>query len=141
MRALISDSIADRRFIVTLLAVTAALALLMSAAGVYGVVSHATSRRISEIGVRIALGASPSSVRLLIFRQGFSAVFLGLAIGIGLTLVVMRMLSGDVAGLETSHSATLAVSIAVVSLAAAIACWIPARRAARVDPMAALRCE
>jgi predicted permease len=141
MRAFISDSIADRRFIMILLAITAALALLMSAAGVYGVVSYATSRRTQEIGLRMALGASRGNVHSLIFRQGFTAVFAGLVIGIGLTMVLLPVLRGVVAGLETSNVAALVTSIAVVSLAAAIACWLPAHRAAKVDPMVALRYE
>ncbi len=141
MRAFISDSIADRRFIMILLAITAALALLMSAAGVYGVVSYATSRRKQEIGLRMALGASRDNVHRLIFRQGFTAVFAGVVIGIGLTLVLLRVLRGIVAGLETSNAATLVTSVAVVSLAAAIASWLPARRAAKVDPLVALRYE
>jgi putative ABC transport system permease protein len=141
MRAFISDSIADRRFIMILLAITAALALLMSAAGVYGVVSYATSRRTQEIGLRMALGASRGNVHRLIFRQGFTAVFAGLVIGIGLTMVLLRVLRGMVTGLEVSNVATLLTSITVVSLAAAIACWLPARRAAKVDPMVALRYE
>ena len=141
MRAFILDSIADRRFIMTLLAITAVLALLMSAAGVYGVVSYATSRRTQEIGLRMALGASRGTVHRLIFRQGFTAVFAGLAIGTGLSLIVLRVLRGIVAGLEASNATALGVSIAVVSLAAAIACWVPARRAAKVDPMEALRYE
>jgi putative ABC transport system permease protein len=141
MRAFISDSIADRRFIMILLAITAALALLMSAAGVYGVVSYATSRRTQEIGLRMALGASRGNVHRLIFRQGFTAVFAGLVIGIGLTMVLLRVLRGIVTGLEASKVATLLTSITVVSLAAAIACWLPARRAAKVDPMVALRYE
>ena len=141
MRAFISDSIADRRFIMILLAITAALALLMSAAGVYGVVSYATSRRTQEIGLRMALGASRSNVHKLIFRQGFTAVFAGLVIGIGLTVVLLRVLRGMIAGLEASNVATLVISVAVVSLAAVFACWLPARRAAKVDPMVALRYE
>jgi predicted permease len=141
MRAFISDSIADRRFIMILLAITAALALLMSAAGVYGVVSYATSRRTQEIGLRMALGASRGNVHRLIFRQGFTAVFAGLVMGIGLTMVLLRVLRGMVTGLEVSNVATLLTSITVVSLAAAIACWLPARRAAKVDPMVALRYE
>ena len=100
MRAFISDSIADRRFIMILLAITAILALLMSAAGVYGVVSYATSRRTQEIGLRMALGASRDNVQGLIFRQGFAAVFAGLLIGIGLVIVLLRVLRGIVAGLE-----------------------------------------
>jgi len=141
MRAFISDSIADRRFVMILLAITAALALLMSAAGVYGVVSYATSRRTQEIGLRMALGASRSNVHRLIFRQGFTSVFAGLVIGIGLTMVLLRVLRGVVAGLEASNLATLVISVAIVSLAAATACWLPARRAAKVDPMVALRYE
>jgi putative ABC transport system permease protein len=141
MRTFISDSIADRRFIMILLAITAALALLMSAAGVYGVVSYATARRTQEIGLRMALGASRGNVHRLIFRQGFTAVFAGLVIGIGLTMVLLRVLRGMVAGLEVSNGATLLISITVVALAVVIACWLPARRAAKVDPMVALRYE
>jgi predicted permease len=141
MRAFISDSIADRRFVMTLLAITAALALLMSAAGVYGVVSYATSRRTQEIGLRIALGASGRNVHGLIFRQGFTAVLAGLVIGIGLTIVLLRVLRGIVAGLERTNPITLVISIAVVCLAGATACWLPSRRATKVDPMVALRYE
>jgi putative ABC transport system permease protein len=141
MRALISDSLADRRFMMTLLATTALLALLMAAAGVYGVVSYTTSRRTQEVGVRIALGASRNKVHLLIFRQGFAAVFFGIVIGIGLTAALLRLLHGMIPGLGSYNLTTLAVAIGLVSAAAAIACWLPARRAAKVDPMVALRYE
>jgi predicted permease len=141
MRAFISDSIANRRFVMTLLAITAALALLMSAAGVYGVVSYATSRRTQEIGLRMALGASRGNVHGLIFRQGFTAVFVGLAIGICMTVALLRVLRGMVAGLEGTNPTTLVISIAVVCVAAATACWLPARRAAKIDPLVALRYE
>ena len=86
MTALIADSVADRRFIMLLLAVTAGLALVMSAAGVYGVISYTTSRRTQEIGIRVAVGAMPRDVLALIFRQGFLTVAIGLAIGLGIAL-------------------------------------------------------
>ncbi len=141
MRALIADSLADRRFIMSLLAVTAFLSLVMSAAGVYGVVSYTTSRRTQEIGIRIALGASRHKVQLLVFRQGFITVAAGLAIGVALTLGLTRVLRGLMAGFGVEHWSQVFVCVAIVSFAAALACWVPARRAAKVDPMVALRYE
>ena len=123
----------------TLLASTAVLALLMAAAGVYGVVSYIASRRTREISVRIALGASRGKIYLLIFRQGFGTVILGLAIGIGLTSALLGILQGIIAGLGSSDRAMFAISVGLVSVSAAIACWVPAYRAAKVDPMVALR--
>lgn len=142
MRDLINDSIADRRFIMALLAATALLALLMAAAGVYGVVAYTTSRRTQEIGVRIALGATRGKVHLLVFRQGFSSVVVGLAAGVGLTLALLRVLQGVIPGLGSSDAAGMfGIAVGLVSIAAATACWLPARRATKVDPMVALRYE
>lgn len=141
MRSLIADSLADRRFIASLLAVTAFLALVMSAAGVYGVVSYTTSRRTMEIGVRMALGATRNHVQFLVFRQGFLAVAAGLAIGLAATMGLMSALRRVVAGLGAAHWLQILVSMSIVSLAAAIACWVPARRATKIDPMSALRAE
>jgi predicted permease len=141
MRTLIADSLADRRFIMSLLAITACLALLMSIAGVYGVTSYITSRRTQEIGVRMALGATPGNVEALIFRQGFLTSAIGLAIGLSLVLLLMRILRGMLAGLESGNLGYVSLAIILVSLTAAVACWIPARRAARIDPMVALRQE
>ena len=141
MRTLIADSLADRRFLLTLLGVTSFLALVVSSAGVYGVVSYATSRRTQEIGLRMALGATRNRVQLLILRQGFGAVAAGLAIGILLALLLSRVLRGFIVGLESGSWRECVVSVVLVLLAAAIACWLPARRAAKVDPMVALRYE
>jgi hypothetical protein len=129
MRRLIADSLADRRFIMMLLVVTACLALLMSAAGVYGVVSYTTSRRTKEIGIRMAVGATPGNVSALIFRQGFTTVAAGLAIGL-------------CAALPFTHAgqrAWIGLALTTVAATAAIACWLPARRALSTDPMSALR--
>jgi len=136
----VADSIADRRFIMALLAALAFLALAMSAAGVYGVVAYTTSRRTQEIGIRMAVGATPRRIHALIFRQGFLAVAGGLALGLAASLVLLRALRGWLAGLEANPTQVL-IAISVVTLAAAIACWIPSRRATRIDPMSALRSE
>jgi len=141
MRSFISDSMADRRFIMTLLASTAVLALLMAAAGVYGVVSYIASRRTQEIGVRIALGASLGKIHILIFRQGFVSVLLGVTMGAGLTAALLRILQGAIAGLGSSDRAMFAISVGLVSVSAAIACWVPAYRAGKLDPMVALKYE
>ena len=139
MRTLIADSLADRRFIMSLLATVGFLALVMSIAGVYGVTSYITSRRTHEIGVRMTLGATPGNVLALVFRQGFFHATTGLAIGLGFTIVLIRVLRGVLVGLESGASGHVSIAMSLVSLTAAIACWFPARRAARVEPMSALR--
>jgi len=141
MRTLIGESLADRRFILSLLAVIGCLALLMSVAGVYGVTSYATSRRTQEIGVRMALGATRGNIQALVFRQGFATAAIGLAIGTILALVLIRTLRGILVGLESGQSRNIWVAGGLVLLTAAIACWIPARRATKIDPMCALRQE
>ncbi len=141
MRDLVADSVADRRFIVMLLALTAALALLLSAAGVYGVISYTTSRRTQEIGIRMAIGATPANVFSLIFRQGFLTVGAGLMLGLGAAWIGTRFLRALIPGLEPGHLASLWIAATLVTLTAGIACWIPARRATRIHPMSALRQE
>jgi predicted permease len=138
MRELIADSVADRRFIAMLLAITGCLALAMSAAGVYGVMSYTTSRRTAELGIRMAVGATPGNIFSLIFRDGFVTVALGLAAGVVASVVCARYLRGVVVGLDGGVAYT-GIAVALVMVTAAAACWIPARRATRTDPMAALR--
>jgi putative ABC transport system permease protein len=141
MGDLIADSVADRRFIMTLLAITGCLALVMSAAGVYGVISYTTSRRTQEIGIRMAVGATPGRVFSLIFRQGVLTVAIGLAVGLGAALVSMRLLRSVLLGLDSGHPACFWIPASLVTVTAGIACWIPARRATRTDPVSALRQE
>jgi len=141
MQALIDDSLADRRFIMLLLVLTGCLALAMAAAGVYGVASYVTSRRTQEIGIRIALGATRGKVEVLIFRQGFVSATIGLISGIAITLALMRILRGMLQGLQSGNSGALWIEISLVTLTAALGCWLPARRAAKIDPMLALRQE
>ncbi len=141
MRDLISDSVADRRFITLLLAITGSLALILSAGGVYGVVSYTTSRRTQEIGVRMAVGATPANVVSLIFRQGFLTVAIGLGVGVGTSWICLRSLRSLLPGLESAHALYLWIATGLVLVTAAIACWVPARRATRTDPVSALRQE
>jgi predicted permease len=141
MRTLIEDSLADRRFVMSLLLVTGYLALVMAVAGVYGVMSYTTSRRTREIGVRMALGACPANIHSLVFRQGFFNAGLGLGAGVILTFALMRILRGVLLGLDKAEPGHVWIAMVLVSLTSAIACWVPARRAMRVDPMVALRHE
>lgn len=141
LRELIADSVADRRFLMSLLAAMGGLALLLAAAGVYGVISYTTSRRTQEIGIRMAVGATPGDVFALIFRQGFAMVAAGIALGCGAALVAMRSLRAVLVGLDDTGAMWVGLAIGLVAAMAAVACWAPARRATRTDPMAALRQE
>jgi ABC-type antimicrobial peptide transport system permease subunit len=113
----------------------------MSAAGVYGVTSYVTSRRTQEIGLRMALGATPGRVHALVFRQGFLAVGAGLFVGVSLTILLMHVLRGLLVELETGKTEYFLFAVGLVLLFTGIACWIPARRAMNIDPMCALRRE
>lgn len=141
MSQFIGDSIADRRFIMTLLAITGCLALLLAAAGVYGVISYTTSLRTSEIGLRVALGANPRNVQALVFRGGMRLAMLGIVLGLILALSLARVLRSVLTGLTANDPGLVLLAVALVFAAAALACWIPARRATRIDPMLALREE
>jgi putative ABC transport system permease protein len=136
-----SDSLGQTRLRTLLLAAFAALALLMAAVGVYGVLSYVTAQRTTELGVRAALGASAADLVRLVVRGGTTPVLLGLVIGgygaIGLT----RWLQTLLFEVDPTDPATMAVAGAVLLLVGWVACYIPARRAARVDPMRALRIE
>ncbi len=141
MDSLISDSVATRRFSMILFAVFAVLALLLASVGIYGVVSYVVGQRTNEIGVRMALGAQQWDILLLILGRGGKLVGLGVAIGLaaafGLTRLMASLLYG-VAATDPPTFAGVAVLLAVVAL---VACYIPARRAGKVDPMVALRYE
>jgi ABC-type antimicrobial peptide transport system permease subunit len=125
----------------TLLTVTACLALLMCAAGVYGVISYTTARRTQEFGIRMALGAAPRDVVALVFRQGFATVAAGVTIGLCVLAPLLYVLKGFLIGLDSWHLAYVSMAAALVTVTAAIACWVPARRATKIEPTAALRQE
>jgi predicted permease len=117
------------------------LALALATMGLYGVMSFAVSRRTKEVGIRMALGAQPRDALRLIVRQGMLLVVIGLACGLVAALALGRVLAGLLLGVGGSDPLTFAGVIALLALTALIACLIPARRAAKVDPMIALRCE
>ena len=141
MRSFIADSVADRRFILVLLAAMGGLALAMSVGGVYGVVSYTTSRRRAEIGIRAAVGATPRDVFALIFRQGFGTVGIGLALGLAAAWGSLRLLRGTMAGVESAEPATIWIAVGLVAMTAGIACLVPAGRVMASDIVSALREE
>jgi putative ABC transport system permease protein len=129
------------RFSMTLLASFAALALVLAAAGIYGVISYTVGQRSSEIGIRMALGAQSRDVLRLILRQGMGVALAGIAAGLGGAFYLTRFLTTQLYGVRPTDAltfATIPVLLAAVALAAS---YIPARRATRVDPMIALRYE
>ncbi len=141
MNQVVSDSFAARRFSMVLLGIFAALALVLSCVGIYGVISYLVGQRTHEIGVRMALGAERSDVLRLILGEGARMALVGVVIGIvaalGLTRLMARMLFG-VSAFDPLTFASVAILLVAVAIAA---CYIPARRAMRVDPMVALRYE
>ena len=127
--------------LVTRTTLSAAAALLLAAAGIFGVVSYSVSRRTREIGVRMALGARRRDVVALIAGQGMAPVFIGIALGLAASLALTRFLSGLLYGVKSTDLPAFAAAALVLVLVALLAAWLPARRAARVDPITALRCE
>jgi len=124
---------------VALLGVFGSLALILASVGLYGVMAYSVSRRTKEIGVRMALGASPSKVLRLILRDGMLLVSCGIAMGLGASLVAGRVLSRMLFGISGADPQSLAAASAALFAVAFVACYLPARAAARVDPMTALR--
>jgi predicted permease len=137
----LSDSLMRRRFSMLLLAALAGFALCLAAVGVYSVISYSVGQRTREIGIRMALGAQPGSVHKLILRQGLRPVLAGLAAGLLASLVAMRALTSLLYGVTATDPPTFLAVAGVLLAISALACAIPARRAARVDPLAALRHE
>jgi predicted permease len=132
---------AGPRFSVVLFGVFAALGLTLAVVGVYGVVSNAVSQRTHEIGVRKALGATSADVLRLVFRFGARLILLGIGIGLAASLAIARILSNQLWGVSPHDPLTLFSVVVLLLLVGFLACWVPARRAMRVDPLVALRYE
>jgi putative ABC transport system permease protein len=137
----ISASVAAPRFNTTLLGIFAAVALVLTIVGLYGVMSYSVAQRTNEIGIRLALGAQTSDVLRLIVSQGLKLVSLGLALGLIGALTLMKLISTLLFGVTTKDPVTFAAVAVLLGIVALLACYIPARRAARVDPMEALHYE
>ena len=134
-------STSGTRFQTFLLVVFAAVALLLALAGVYGVMAYTVSQRVPELGVRIALGATPQDIRRLVFGEGAKLPGAGLVVGVGLALLSERVLQGLLFGVTPRDPVILFAVIVAVAAATLAACYVPVRRAVRVDPMVALRAE
>jgi predicted permease len=138
---IVSRALSGRRFSMQLLVLFAALALVLSAVGIYGVVKYFVNQRTHEIGIRMALGAQPRDVLRLVFGFGFTMALAGVGIGLGAALLITRWLSGLLYGVSTTDAMTFVAAPLLLSFVALLACYVPARRAMRVDPMVALRYE
>jgi len=141
MEQLLADSLAQRRLVMLLLAILAAFALLLSAVGIYGVVSYGVSQRTSEIGIRIALGAEAGAVERMVLSQALRPVILGVAIGLPAAAAATRVLSSLLYQVTATDPVTFLAVPAILLLVSVAAIHIPARRATRIDPMVALRCD
>jgi predicted permease len=144
MHEIVSESMSSQRFPMILLGIFAALALLLASIGIYGVMSYSVSQRVNEIGIRMALGAQQRQVFRIVIGQGLRVALVGLAIGATAALILARLLSSFshlLYGVGASDPLTFLVVSLGLSGVAVLACYIPARRATRVDPMVALRHE
>jgi len=135
----ISTVVAARRFEVVLIGLFALTALLTASIGIYGIISHSLGQRANEVSIRMALGAAPHQLVGLVAREMMQPVLLGLAAGVGGSLLVGRAMSSLLFEVRPSDPATLAVVSIVLGAVAVLACWAPARRAMHADPADALR--
>jgi putative ABC transport system permease protein len=133
--------LADRRFLLLLVGLFAAAALALAAVGIYGVVAFSVTRRTQEIGIRMALGGQPSDVLRLVLGEGARMAALGIGIGVVASIAITRLMSSLLFGISATDPWTFADVAVLLSLVALLACYIPARRATRVDPLVALRYE
>jgi putative ABC transport system permease protein len=131
----------EPRFRVKMFSLFSILALLLVAVGIYGVLSQRVAQRTQEIGIRVALGARRDDVMKLIIGEGLRLTFIGIAIGIAGSLAFARFLSSMLYGVTPTDPVTVAAVSCLLLLVALLACYLPARRAVRLDPLTALRCE
>src|SRR5262249_19663380 len=138
---MVHERTTPKRLMTVMMSVFAVIALLMAGAGLYAVMAYAVSRRTHEIGVRLALGARPRDILRLITRQGMKLTLAGLAFGLAGAFALTRVISGILFGVSAADPLTFILISLLLSLVALLACYLPARRAMKVDPIIALRCE
>jgi putative ABC transport system permease protein len=134
-------SVSQQRFNMLLVGLFAGLGLLLAAVGIYGVVSYSVEQRTNEIGLRVALGAQAKDVIRLILKHGFTLALIGVGVGLLASLALTRLMKSFLFGVGATDPLTFAAVAALLVFVALLASYIPARRAAKVDPMIALRCE
>jgi len=141
MDQVVSESIGDWQFYTRTLAIFAGIAVLLAVVGIYGVMSYLVNERTHEFGIRLALGALPSDVLSLVGKLGLRLTLIGVAIGILLAVGLTRLIANFLVDVKPTDPVTYAVVSVVLTGVALLACYIPARRATKVDPMVALRYE
>jgi putative ABC transport system permease protein len=141
MNEVMADTVARARFNTLLLGLFAGLATLLAAVGIFGVMNYAVTLRTREIGLRMALGAQPGRVLMLVLRQGLLLTLVGIGVGLAGALALTRLMSGLLFGVGATDPATYASIVVLLAVVSLVACYIPARRATRVDPLIALRYE
>ena len=141
MEQILDQSVAARRFQAYLAAAFALAALLLASLGIYGVISFTVARRTPEMGIRIALGARRGQLMAMVLRQGMRPVLVGLAAGLAGALFLGRFLASELYGVAPDDPLTFLGVVIVLLVVAIGACWIPARRATRIDALLALRFE
>jgi ABC-type antimicrobial peptide transport system permease subunit len=139
MEELMSASMAQRRFSLFLMSAFAAVALLLAALGIYGVMAFVVSQRVQEFGIRSALGAQPRDILMLAFRPGLALTSAGIVAGLAASIAVTHLMSSLLFGVSASDPVIFATVPVVLVIVALVACFIPARRATRVSPVEALR--
>ena len=141
MDSILAESLSQQRFNMLLLATFSGLALLLAAIGIYSVLAYSVRRRVREIGVRMALGAQRGDILRMILGQGTKLALIGAGIGIAGALAMTRLMSSQLFGVTATDPLTFLSVSALIVVVALLACYIPARRATKVDPMVALRYE
>ena len=139
LEQLASASLSRQRFLMLVFGIFAGLALMLVCIGLYGVLAYLTSRRVPEMGVRMALGASPGELIWMVLRHSLAMILAGVGLGLAVSVAAGRLLQRSVAGMRPAEPSTFAITIAVMAAAALAASFVPARRASRIDPMSALR--
>jgi len=141
MEERLSENLGSWRFYMRLYGLFAGLAVILAAVGIYGVISYSVGRRTHEFGIRMALGAQRGEVLKMVLREGFVLAGVGLVIGVAAALGLTRLIANRLYGIEANDPLTYAAVALTLTLVAMAACAVPARRAAKVDPMVALRYE
>src|SRR5262249_56476419 len=141
LEQVIADTLWQPRFNLQLIGIFAALAMTLAAIGLYGVMSYSVAQRAHEVGLRMALGAQRRDVLKLVMGQGMKLALLGVVLGLLASVVLTRLMTKLLFKVSATDFSTFALIAVLLTLVALLACWIPARRATKVDPMVALRCE